>query len=343
MSDSRNLNFIQEYWIDAWQRSILSLDVLRQRGNTYLEQSAKNAPNVLSFAVRAGARRAHPAAAGQLHAGAHRPAGRDRDRPGQAAVRGGRPARRSWPRHRRHEAGQRDRRRPGGRPSLLLRRLPAEPDARARRSRMSARPKRLSCEEVARAASRSGGQAGDRQLPGRLADHDDGRDPPGAVRADHARRLAAVLLGGRARPQSDALSRRHARRHLDDGAGGRSRQRRLRRRQPRRQFRIAESGEHLLGKGLRRSIRRSTPRRPASSTSRPGGAARCCSTPTRCSGSPTICSSATSSPPARSHTSDGVRVDLRNIRSPIVVFCSWGDNITPPQQALGWVTDLYDA
>jgi hypothetical protein len=41
------------------------------------------------------------------------------------------------------------------------------------------------------------------------------------------------------------------------------------------------------------------------------------------------------------HTSDGVRVDLRNIRSPIIVLCSWGDNITPPQQALGWITDLY--
>ena len=41
------------------------------------------------------------------------------------------------------------------------------------------------------------------------------------------------------------------------------------------------------------------------------------------------------------HTSDGMRVDLRNIKSPIIVFCSWGDNITPPQQALGWITDLY--
>ena len=41
-------------------------------------------------------------------------------------------------------------------------------------------------------------------------------------------------------------------------------------------------------------------------------------------------------------TSDGVRVDLRNIRSPVVVFCSWGDDITPPQQALGWLLDLYD-
>src|SRR3954447_1785811 len=41
------------------------------------------------------------------------------------------------------------------------------------------------------------------------------------------------------------------------------------------------------------------------------------------------------------HTDDGVRIDLRNIRAPIVVFCSWGDDITPPQQALGWITDLY--
>jgi hypothetical protein len=40
-------------------------------------------------------------------------------------------------------------------------------------------------------------------------------------------------------------------------------------------------------------------------------------------------------------TADGRRIDLRDIQSPIIVFCSWGDNITPPQQALGWVTDLY--
>jgi hypothetical protein len=43
----------------------------------------------------------------------------------------------------------------------------------------------------------------------------------------------------------------------------------------------------------------------------------------------------------RIKTSDGQTVDLRNIRSPIVVFCSKGDNITPPQQALGWILDLY--
>jgi hypothetical protein len=39
--------------------------------------------------------------------------------------------------------------------------------------------------------------------------------------------------------------------------------------------------------------------------------------------------------------SDGTTVDLRNIRSPIVVFCSKGDNVTPPQQALDWILDLY--
>ena len=42
-------------------------------------------------------------------------------------------------------------------------------------------------------------------------------------------------------------------------------------------------------------------------------------------------------------TSDGTVIDLRNIRSPIVVFCSLGDNITPPQQALDWILDLYDS
>ncbi|MEB4589633.1 DUF3141 domain-containing protein [Candidatus Thiothrix sp. Deng01] len=34
-------------------------------------------------------------------------------------------------------------------------------------------------------------------------------------------------------------------------------------------------------------------------------------------------------------------VDLRNINSPIIIFASHGDNITPPQQALGWIQDTY--
>jgi Protein of unknown function (DUF3141) len=44
----------------------------------------------------------------------------------------------------------------------------------------------------------------------------------------------------------------------------------------------------------------------------------------------------------RIQTSAGNTIDLRNIRSPIVAFCSKGDNVTPPQQALGWILDLYE-
>ncbi len=37
----------------------------------------------------------------------------------------------------------------------------------------------------------------------------------------------------------------------------------------------------------------------------------------------------------------GRRLDLKSIRSPIVVFASKGDNITPPQQALNWIADTF--
>jgi pimeloyl-ACP methyl ester carboxylesterase len=40
-------------------------------------------------------------------------------------------------------------------------------------------------------------------------------------------------------------------------------------------------------------------------------------------------------------TGAGKRFDLREIRSPIVLFASMGDNITPPQQAFNWVADVY--
>ncbi|EEA04690.1 conserved hypothetical protein [Burkholderia sp. H160] len=39
--------------------------------------------------------------------------------------------------------------------------------------------------------------------------------------------------------------------------------------------------------------------------------------------------------------SSGQTFDLREIRSPIILFASMGDNITPPQQAFNWVADLY--
>ncbi|KWR90616.1 DUF3141 domain-containing protein [Cupriavidus sp. IDO] len=37
----------------------------------------------------------------------------------------------------------------------------------------------------------------------------------------------------------------------------------------------------------------------------------------------------------------GKGFDLREIRSPIILFASMGDNITPPQQAFNWVVDQY--
>jgi pimeloyl-ACP methyl ester carboxylesterase len=40
-------------------------------------------------------------------------------------------------------------------------------------------------------------------------------------------------------------------------------------------------------------------------------------------------------------SADGKVFDLRDIRSPIVLFASMGDNITPPQQAFNWVADVY--
>jgi hypothetical protein len=40
-------------------------------------------------------------------------------------------------------------------------------------------------------------------------------------------------------------------------------------------------------------------------------------------------------------SSTGKTFALRNITSPIIVFASTGDNISPPPQALGWIADLY--
>jgi pimeloyl-ACP methyl ester carboxylesterase len=40
-------------------------------------------------------------------------------------------------------------------------------------------------------------------------------------------------------------------------------------------------------------------------------------------------------------SASGEAFDLRDIKSPIILFASMGDNITPPQQAFNWVADLY--
>src|SRR6187399_1909461 len=40
-----------EYMVDAGQRSVLFLDIMRQRGDQYREHVAQTAPNVLSYAA----------------------------------------------------------------------------------------------------------------------------------------------------------------------------------------------------------------------------------------------------------------------------------------------------
>jgi hypothetical protein len=42
------------------------------------------------------------------------------------------------------------------------------------------------------------------------------------------------------------------------------------------------------------------------------------------------------------HICKGCTVDLRRIRHPLVMFASYGDNITPPHQALGWIPAVYE-
>jgi len=41
------------------------------------------------------------------------------------------------------------------------------------------------------------------------------------------------------------------------------------------------------------------------------------------------------------NAASGRPFDLREIKSPIILFASMGDNITPPQQAFNWVLDVY--
>ncbi len=120
---------------------------------------------------------------------------------------------------------------------------------------------------------------------------------PGIVRPDHHRRLAAVVLGRRARQVSDALQRRATGRQLAHGLGRRSRSRQVRRRLAGAEFRDIRIPRTRCGASSTISIPRSTPRRRAIWASSAGGAGTSTSTPRKSSSSSTSCSSATISPP----------------------------------------------
>ena len=105
-----------EYLTDAWQRSVLFLDVMRRRAAQYEAHAAELAPNVLDYKaelVLDGRTLARPV--NYLLARIVPPEGVD-DRPEEAPLRGRRPARRPRPRHRRLQGRQRDRRGDEGRP-----------------------------------------------------------------------------------------------------------------------------------------------------------------------------------------------------------------------------------
>ena len=93
-------NYIQ----DAFERSILFLDILRQRGNDYLEQSSRTAPHVLSFGFNLlidGRTLPKPVNYALVEIVSSY---RRHDRPTEAAIYCFRSARGSWTRHWRDEA-----------------------------------------------------------------------------------------------------------------------------------------------------------------------------------------------------------------------------------------------
>ena len=112
-----------EYMVDAFQRSVLFLDLLRQRGNEEIEITSRPMATVLRFdheVLMSGRSLPRPI---NYHLSRIVPPPGSRDRPAQAARRGGGPAGRPGPRHRRLQGGQRDRRCPQCRPSGLFHRL----------------------------------------------------------------------------------------------------------------------------------------------------------------------------------------------------------------------------
>ncbi len=96
---------VTNYFVDAWQRSILFLDVLRQRGEQYRAQIAKTAPHVLQFPFELlidGRTLPRPVNYGLIsHPATRGGAGR----PAQATLCHHRSARRPWPRHWRLQGG----------------------------------------------------------------------------------------------------------------------------------------------------------------------------------------------------------------------------------------------
>ena len=241
-----------EYLVDTGQRSVLFLDVMRQRGIQYREHIAETAPHVLNYSVELivdGRTLERPVNYGLVRVAPPRGVEIDNQAP---SVRGDRSARRPRAGDRRLQGGQRDRRGDESRSPLLLHRLPARPDARPD-DRGHREGRGGLCRKGHRHASgRRRQTVRDRQLPGRLGGYDPGLAAARAVRAAHHRRRAVVLLGRRPRQEPDALFRWAAGRKLADGGYQRSRRRQVRRCMAGPELREHESLEHAVDQAVQR-------------------------------------------------------------------------------------------
>src|SRR6266478_10048554 len=229
-----------EYMVDAAQRSVLFWDVMRQRGNQYREHLAETAPNVLDYEVELlvdGRTLERPVNYGLVRVVP--PPGIELDmtrrpfvivdpRAGHGPGIGGFKAD--------SEMGVAFK---AGHPCYFVGFLPDPvpgPDHRGHRARRGD----FSGEGHHAAPQGRRQTLRDRQLSGRLGGHDARRCSPRAVRADHHRRLPAIVLGWRARQKPDALQRRAPRRQLADRARERPRPRQVRRRLAGAEFREPE-------------------------------------------------------------------------------------------------------
>ena len=263
-----------DYLVDAWQRAILTWDVLRERGNQYLEHERQSKPPVLVFdyeMVLDARQFATPAnyALVRIKPGADNPPTDANKRPFVVIdPRAG---------HGPGIGGFKIDSQIGialkqGHPCYFVMFFPQPVPGQTiesvvrRRGRVRAQGERA-------APAGGGPSVPDRQLPGRLGADDARRARAQRDGPDPAGRLAAVVLGGRRRAEPDALPGRAARWHLDGVAVRRSRQRQVRRRPHRQQLREPRPREHLLEQALQPLRQGRHGAASGSWSSRSGGAA----------------------------------------------------------------------
>jgi pimeloyl-ACP methyl ester carboxylesterase len=341
MQNWPGLGAVQEYWLDAWQRSILVLDVLRERGNTYLEQAAKEVPNVLNFKaelVRDGRTLERPV--NYLLVRIVPPAGTKID-PEKAPVivvdpRAG---------HGPGIGGMKQDSEIGvamavGHPCYFVGFLPNPMPGQTIED--VCRAEAIFVDDVAARHPDAAGK------PVIIANCQAGWQIM-MMAATNPHRTGPIMLAGSPLSYWAGVHGKNPLRYLGGLLGG--------------TWLTALSGD--LGKGIFDGadlVANFESMNPANTYwSKPYNvyskidteSARFLDFETWW-GSPVLLNAkemlwiadnlfvGNRLSAGQIHTSDGVRIDLRNITAPIIVFCSWGDNITPPQQALDWILDLYD-